>query len=135
VTFVVGTVASLGGDGPLQPKIQSAGQLMPMSGKDGASPVPLLLTADVANSDGLSWAALEVHPDAASGELLKDSKVEIIHTASPFSHAQGFGRAPLALIIWNGRNPLRVYPLAHFNLRYVRLLPPPGGGVPRHLFL
>lgn len=134
VTFRLGTVASLAGGGPLEPKIRVNGQLVPMSGKDGISPAPLALRANVANSDGISWAALEVHPND-KGELMKDSNVEIVHTATPISHTPNIGRAAIAMIIWSSGNPLRVLPIVHFNLRYFRVLPTPGGGLPRHYFL
>jgi hypothetical protein len=133
ITFNLGTVASLAGDEPLEPKIKVNGQLVPMSGKDGITPAALALEPGVANADGISWAALEVHPND-SGELLKDAKVEIVHTATPISHAADLGRTAIALIVWSGGNPLRALPIVHFNLRYVRLISP-GGGAPRHLFL
>ncbi|HSI10716.1 MAG TPA: hypothetical protein VK961_01670 [Chthoniobacter sp.] len=134
ITFQLGTVTSLAGDGPMEPKIKVNGQLVPMSGKDGITPAALALSAEVANSDGISWAAMEVHPDD-KGELTKDAKVEIVHTATVVSHELDLGRCAIAMILWNGRTPLRVLPIVHFNLRYVRLLPAPGGGAPRHLFL
>ncbi|MDR3405599.1 MAG: hypothetical protein P4L99_24095 [Chthoniobacter sp.] len=137
VTFNLGTVASLAGVGPIEPKIKVNGQLVPMSGKDGATPASLALKASVANSDGVSWAALEVTPDATSGELTKDSTAEIVHTAMVVSHAPNLGRCAIAMILWSGGHPLRVLPMVHFNLRYVRLLATasdPTGG-PRHLFL
>ncbi|MEI9897155.1 MAG: hypothetical protein WDN28_25655 [Chthoniobacter sp.] len=135
VTFALGTVASLAGVGPIEPKIKVNGQLVPMSGKDGITPAELALQAGIANSDGVSWAALEIKPDATSGELTKDSTAEIIHTATVVSHEPNVGRCAIAMILWSGGNPLRVLPIVHFNLRYVRLLPTAGGGAPRHLFL
>lgn len=134
ITFQLGTVTSLAGDGPLEPRIKVNGQLVPMSGKDGRTPAALAINAGLANEDGISWAALEVHPDD-KGELTKDSSVEIVHTATVVSHTTDVGRCAIAMILWNGRSPLRVLPMVHFNLRYVRLLPAPGGGAPRHLFL
>ena len=134
VSFQLGTVTSLAGDGPLEPKIKAGGQGAPMSGLDGITPTPLALRADVANSEGISWAVLEVYPDD-TGELTKDSKVEIVHSAETVSHTPDLGRCAIAMILWSGKSPLRVLPIVHFNLRYVRLLPPPGGGAPRHLFL
>jgi hypothetical protein len=133
LTFNLGTVASLAGDGPLEPKITVNGERIRMSGKNGSSPVPLKLSADIANSEGVSWAALEASPDD-KGELTKDSKIEIVHTAEGASHDEKLGRCHIAMILWKARNPFRVLPLVHFNLRYIRLVSP-GGGAPRHLFL
>jgi hypothetical protein len=95
--------------------------------------VPLKLSADLSNDDGVSWAALEVTPDD-KGELTKDSKIEIVHTNLGASHAEKLGRCHLAMILWRERTPFRVLPLVHFNLRYLRIISP-GGGAPRHLFL
>ncbi|MEI9894232.1 MAG: hypothetical protein WDN28_10195 [Chthoniobacter sp.] len=135
VTFNLGTVASFAGVGPIEPKITVNGTLVPMSGKDGNTPAGLTIKASVANDDGVSFAALEVHPDPDTGELTKDSKVEIVHTNATISHAPNLGRTAIALILWSGGQPLRVLPIVHFNLRYLRILPTAGGGAPKHLFL
>jgi hypothetical protein len=137
ITFRLGTVQSLAGSAIIEPKIKIDGQLVPMSGKNGNTFTPLDLGGVKPNSDSVSWAALEVHPDDATGELNKDSKVEIIHTLSPISHVRTYGRCALAMIVWSGRVPTRVFAMIHFNLRYLRILPNAGTpvGVTKHLFL
>lgn len=136
ITFTLGSVQSFGGEVPLEPVIESNGEKIPMSGKDGALPTPLVLDPSVANADGESWCALEVHPDETTGELQKDALVEIIHTATPVSHALTFGRCAIAQILWSGGQPIQAIAMAHFNLRYLRVMPAPGSsGAPRHLFL
>lgn len=136
ITFTLGSVQSLAGPQPLEPTILSNGQQLPMSGKDGSVPTPLLLDTSVANANGESWAVLEVHPDG-NGELQVDSLVQIIHSNSPVSHALTFGRCPIAQILWSQGQPIQALPIVHFNLRYLRALPAPGNtaGGPRHMFL
>jgi len=137
ITFRLGTVQSLAGFGPIEPRIKVNGQLVPMSGKDGNTPAPLALSASVATADGISWAVLEVSPDPNTGELTKDSLVQIVHTNNPVSHSRTLGRCAIAMILWQARHPLRVLPIVHFNLRYFRILASAGAptGAPKHLFL
>lgn len=135
VTFTLGSVQSFAGIVPLEPVITSNGQQLPMSGKDGTTLTPLALDPSVANSDGVSWAVLEVHPDA-NGELQKTSLVQIIHSNSPISHALTFGRCPIAQILWSKGQPIQALAMVHFNLRYLRVLPSSNSaGSPRHMFL
>ncbi|EDY16676.1 hypothetical protein CfE428DRAFT_5789 [Chthoniobacter flavus Ellin428] len=137
MTFTLGFVQSFAGATPLEPVITSNGQTLPMSGKDGTVPTPLALDPSIANADGVSWAALEVSPDPATGELFADSLAQIVHTATPVSHAPNLGRCAIAMILWSQGQPIQALPLVHFNLRYLRVLPAAGNttGGPRHMFL
>src|SRR5205814_294096 len=111
ITFLLGTVASFAGIGPIEPKIKINGQLVRMSGKNGGLPTPLALGNVRPNADGVSWAALEVHPDD-TGELVKESLVEIVHTNfNPVSHALTIGRCAIAMILWSGGSAVRVLPI------------------------
>lgn len=130
VTFNLGTVQSLAGDGPLEPKIADK----PMSGKDGKSPERLLLDPSVANADGVSFVVLEVHPND-KGELTKESKIELVHSLETISRTADVGRKAIAQITWKQRAVARIRPLVHFHLVYVRIVPTSGGGLPRHNFL
>lgn len=134
VAFNLGTVQSLAGDGPLEPKISVNGQLVPMSGKDGKSPVALALDAGVANEDGISFAVLEVEPND-DGELLKASRIEIVHSLNTTSREKGLGRKAIAHLTWNKGSVVRVRPMVNFHFLYVRVVPTSGGGLPRHFFL
>lgn len=136
VTFTLGSVQSFAGPAPIEPTILAGGQRLPMSGKEGTVPTPLALDATVATAAGVSYAALEVHPDD-NGELQLDALVQIIHTATPVSHANTIGRCAIALILWSQGQPIQALPLVHFNLRYLRALPAAGNttGGPRHMFL
>ncbi len=117
-------------DGLYEPKIGK----VPMSGDaDHAAPA-LRLDPKEANEHGESWACLEVEPNAA-GELTKDSRIEIVHTNAPVSRKKAVGRCPLVQILWRDGRPTRAFAIVMFNLRYVRVLPPPTGGVVSHLFL
>ena len=42
ITFRLGTVRSVAGVGPVEPQIRLNGELLPMSGKNGTTPTPLL---------------------------------------------------------------------------------------------
>jgi hypothetical protein len=109
VTFNLATVQSLAGAGPIEPKIKVNGQLVPMSGKNGSTPAPLAVNAALVNSDGISFAALQVTPDPKTGELTADSTAEIVHVAASqvISHAPNLGRCAIALILWSGGQPFR----------------------------
>lgn len=126
-----GRIYSTGGDTLIEPVIKSGGRTVPMSG-DARNAAPFLeLDPGVANSAGESWAALEVVPNEA-GEITKDARVEIIHTATPISHAKTLGRCPLVMILWKNKRPLRAEPITRFNLRYLRVVDTIGA---RHFFL
>jgi hypothetical protein len=134
MTLRIGLVSSMNGDGPLQPAIKVGGELVPMAGADFNTPARLALDPGVQNKDGVSWAILQVVPDA-DGELRKTSRIEIVHGTETTSHALALAVCPLVQIIWKGQSALRTIPIVHFNLRYTRLVPTPGGGVPKHFFL
>lgn len=120
-----GTIFSFGGEGVYVPKIRSGGELVPMT------EARLQLNPDKVNDAGESWVALEVEPSDA-GEIMADSRLEIIHTDTPISHARNVGRKPLVLILWRGERPLRAFALTHFNLAYARVLDVVGA---RHFFV
>lgn len=105
----------------------------PKIGEKRMDETVLELKADVANELGESWAVLEVEPDA-QGKLTKDSRIEIVHTKETVSLEEKIGRAPLTLILWRDQRPFRAIPVVHFNLKYHRVIPAPGGGPVRHLF-
>lgn len=107
---------------------------VPISGATTKAPPVLKLEPGKANKRGESWACVEVHPDA-EGKLPEESKIEIVHTNEPVSLEPEVGRCPIALILWRDRIPVRVVPIVHFNLRYLRVVPLPGAGAVRHLFL
>ena len=137
ITFRLGVVQSLAGVGPIEPRIKVNGQLVPMSGEDGNTPAPLSLSGVSPGSDGVTWAALEVTPDPATGELLKGALVQIVHTLTPISHSITLGCCALTMILWSGNSPIYAIPVVTFNLRYLRILASAGNptGAPKHLFL
>ena len=122
LTFRLGTVQSLAGIGPIEPKIKVNGQLVPMSEKDGNTPAALFLGGLTPNADGISYAALEVTPDEKTGELTKDSRVEIVHTITPVSLLPNLGRGAIALILWSKGNPLASTRSSISICRYLRIL-------------
>jgi hypothetical protein len=145
LTFLVGTVRSVNGIGPIIPTIQVGGDPVPMNGNGGNSYTPLALDPGKQNADGVSYAVLQVTPDAKSGELLTGSVCEIIHDsqatnidpvtgATSTSISPGNGRCALAMILWNGNTAMRVLPIVFFNLVYERVTPPAGAGAVKHLF-
>lgn len=99
-----------------------------------SSPPRLQLDAAKANTNGESWVCVEVHP-SADGQLAPESKVEIVHTSEIRSIDPLLGRGELCMILWRDRRPFKALPIAMFNLRYERVMPPPGAGTVRHLFL
>jgi len=123
-----GYVSSVNGDGPHAPTIDGA-----VLG--GTKPAQLKLDPSQVNDNGESFAVLEVHPDD-KGQITAQTKLEIVHSkdASP-SVAPGLGRKAIAIILWNNDSPLKVLPLVHFNLQYVRVIPSSGNGAPQHFFL
>jgi hypothetical protein len=137
LTFTLASVQSLATSLPIEPTIKSNGKQLPMSGQTGTVPTPLALDPSVASKDGISYAALEVHPDPTSGELTKDSLVQIVHTNNPVSLLTGVGLCAITLILWSQGQPIQALPLVHFNLRYLRVMPATGNtaGAPKHLFL
>jgi hypothetical protein len=129
VLFNRATIASFAGEGPIEPKIAG----VPMSGKDGNTPT--LLDLKGGGKGDVSFAVLEVTPND-DGELMKDSKIEIVHSDNATaSHTLDIGRTAIALILWSKGTPVRVLPILFFNLRYARVVPTNGGGAPRHYFL
>jgi hypothetical protein len=137
ITFTLAAVSSLALSLPIEPTIKSNGKQLPMSGQTGTVPTPLALDPSVASKDGISYAALEVHPDPTTGELTKDSLVQIVHTNHPVSLLTGVGLCAITLILWSQGQPIQALPLVHFNLRYLRVMPATGNtsGAPKHLFL
>lgn len=113
-----------------EPKIDGE----PMSGLDGQLPPILKLNAGEINAKtGESWAVLEVTPND-KGVLDKDSKIVIVHRAAPGGNIGGaVGAHPLALVIWKNKKPVMVWPVAFFNVRYVRRTPT--SGQVQHFFL
>lgn len=107
---------------------------VPMSGGPGVPQPALKLEPGKANANGESYAVLEVEPNE-KGVLDGKSRVEIVHSTLTNSHGPKIGRQPIALILWKNKRPYRVLPIVHFNLRYERYVPPPGGGDVRHFFL
>lgn len=93
----------------------------------------LKLDPKVANERGESWVCVEVTPNA-DGLLDETSRVEIVHTATVRSFDPAIGREALALILWRSGRPWLAHAVVMFNLKYERVLPPPGGGPVRHLF-
>jgi hypothetical protein len=88
-----------------------------MSGEKGRIP-SLRLRADERNSDGESFACIEVQP-TADGELNSETPVEIVHRKEPrLPDGGSLARHAIARIIWSGNTPRFVDPLVFFNLRY-----------------
>ena len=127
----------------IEPKIDG----VPISGDpQKRKPQPALkLDPKLQNKNGESWVCIEVEPGFTDqpgpdgkpqlrATLDGKSRVEIVHTAEPVSHNPEIGRQPLAQLLWNGRNILRYLQIAHYNLRYLRIIPAPGGGAVYHLF-
>lgn len=106
---------------------------LPLEGR--AQQPSLKLTADKATAAGESWAVLEVEPDDATGVLLPTSRREIVHSDTTTSLERTLGRWPIAMILWANGKPLRALPIVWFNLGYQRVIPGPGAGPVRHLFL
>lgn len=128
---------------PFRPSLAGTGVTLQLGLVEGRPPTingvslkerpRLELDAKVANANGESWVCVEVHPDA-DGLLPAESKIEIVHTNQVRSIDQALGRGALCLILWRDRRPFRAVAIKMFNLLYERVLPPPGGGVVRHLF-
>jgi hypothetical protein len=137
VSFTVALVQSLHGDGPLIPTIKVDGSQVPMNGKGGQTPPVMSLDPSVADSDGVSFAVLEVEPDM-QGELRKTSRIEIVHSLQTNSTDSKLGRKALLQFLWKNKAVFHIQPCVHFNLVYQRELPTPGttgAGAPQHLFL
>lgn len=114
------TVATVSGNDVIIPAIKLGGQLVPMNGgKSGGAPA-LLLDPGQVNDDGVSFAVLEVEPDA-KGELTKDARVEIVHRSSGAVSHGPIGRKAVTMILWQDGRPLRALPLVHFNFVYERV--------------
>ena len=102
-------------------------------GKPISSGARLELDPNVANANGESWVCVEVVPNA-DGILDKDSRVEIVHTATVRSLDPQLGRAALVQVLWKAGRAWLTQEIVLFNLQYERVLPAPGHGVVRHLF-
>ena len=113
-----------------EPKIKG----VPMSGTDRQPAPALTLDPSVANDRGESWCCVEVEPDE-HGELTAKSRIAIVHTATPRSLDPKIGRKALVQILWRKKVPFQAFEIVYFNLDYTRILPAPGGGAVRHLFL
>lgn len=111
----------------MEPKIGT----VPMSGTGGALP-PILTLSGVSSPTTESWAMLLVTPNA-QGLLDKDSRIEIVHRTSLGSGIGKTGAQPLALIVWENKLPVMVWPMVFFNLRYARKTS--GNEGTRHFFL
>lgn len=118
-------------NGIFQPSIRTGGRLVPMGGDAQNAAPQLVLNPAVANDAGESWIALEIEPTEL-GEITAGTRLEIVHTATPLSHARSLGRHPLVLVLWKDKRPVRALPIAHFNLTYARVIDPIGV---RHFFL
>ena len=108
-------------------------QGVPIVPRDGRPQPALPLDFGIANEFGESWVCVEVHPDE-KGELPPKSAIEIVHRRQPRALSKILGRAPLCLIVWREKKPVQVHQIVHFNLGYVRVLPPDGAGAVRHPF-
>jgi hypothetical protein len=93
----------------------------------------LRLEPNQVNRNGESWVCVEATLNE-EGVIATESRVEIVHRGEPRSLSKTVARAPLCLVLWRNQRPERVLAIVHFNLRYARVLPPPGGGAVRHLF-
>lgn len=107
---------------------------VPIGGSPGVAQPTLTLDPQIANANGESYVCVEVHPDK-DGSLPADSPIEVVHMNDWRSLDPNVGRAPLCLVLWKNNQPFRVVAIAMFHLRYARVLPPPGAGAVRHLFL
>ncbi len=107
---------------------------VPISGDDqNAAPVLRLEASVLASGSFESWACVEVTPNADGTDDAK-TLVEVVHRSAPNFTTGPTGRHPLCLIIWKNGNPVRLFDIAYFNLRYFRTTPTAGHGLPRHLF-
>jgi len=106
----------------------------PMSGTLGKLPPILALSPSAVNAaTGESWAVLEATPND-KGVIDVNSKLVIIHGSAPGGSTGGtVARTPVALIVWNGKTPVMVWPVLFFNLRYVRRTS--DNGPVQHFFL
>lgn len=99
----------------------------------GKAQPSLLLDPGMANAAGISWVCVEVEPDD-TGDLLSTSRIEIVQTNQPRSIDPKVGRKALVQIAW-AKNTPRAFEIVMFNLVYLRVIPVPGGGAVKHLFL
>lgn len=119
-----------------EPKIKG----VPISGGTDKPQPALKLDPAKVNAFGETWIVLEVEPDLKSengqkGLLGATARIELVQTAEPDLHSDTIGRQPIAMIAFKRGSVFRVFPIVHFNLRYQRVTPAPGGGPVRHLFL
>ena len=97
-----------------EPKIGSD----PMSGTLGKLPPILELAPSAINvATGESWALLQATPNA-KGLIDEKSKLVIVHSSTPGGARGNVAATAVALIVWNGKKPVMVWPCVFFNLRY-----------------
>jgi len=106
-----------------EPKIHGG----PMSGTSGKLPPILELQAGTVNAaSNESWVVLEATPND-KGVIDKDSKLVLVHAAAPGGSIGGtVARTPVALIVWNKKLPVMVWPIVFFNLRLKKITPQTG---------
>lgn len=104
---------------------------VPMTGNAGTLP-PVLPLKGATSTTKETWAILQVTPNS-KGQLDKDSKIEIIHSATLDDGTVTVGRHPIALIIWRAKRPVAVWPITFFNLKYAQKKTEKDGV--RHFFL
>ena len=105
----------------------------PMSGTGGTLPPVLPLRASERDPlTNQSWAVLVATPNA-KGVIDKDSKLEIVHRRAPNSGNVSLGGIALTLIVWKAQQPIAIWPIVYFNLRYTQQKP--STGPLRHFFL
>ena len=93
----------------------------------------LALTGEITSATHESWAVLEATPND-KGVLDKDSPLKIVHGLAPGGMIGGtVARQAIALIVWRDKNPVMVWPLVFFNLRYARKVS--ASAPTRHFFL
>ncbi len=114
----------------IEPKING----VPIGGTATEVPPLLKLAPGIANDAGESWVCVELALTDDGKLPEKNPQVTIVHHRQPVSHSRLVARCPLVMILWRDQKPFRALEIVHFNLRYVRLLPPEGAGEVRHLF-
>lgn len=114
----------------LEPRIGK----VPISGDAKRGQPVLALEAAVANARGESWVCAELVIDGALHAPKKETWPQIVHRNDPRSVDPLLARVALALVVWQRGRPWRVVPAVYFNLRYARVVLPPGQGPVRHLF-
>ena len=104
-----------------------------MSGTGGTlAPVLPLRASERDPITNQSWAVLVVTPNA-KGVIDATSKLEIVHRKTPNSGNVALGGIALTLIVWKAQQPIAIWPIVFFNLRYAQQKPTTGAL--RHFFL